>query len=138
MLSNEPLAATIPFVDLNKARQFYGEVLGLPEVDMPMPEDPDGNPIGVAYQAGNGTMLFIYARSTPSNADHTAVSWMVDDFDSVADMLIDRGVVFETYPDMPDTTWDDRGVATAPDGKMKSAWFTDPEGNILAISTMPS
>ncbi|MFN2138210.1 MAG: VOC family protein [Candidatus Promineifilaceae bacterium] len=135
MLANMPLAATIPFVDLGKARRFYGDVLGLSEMDMPIPDDPDGNPGGLVYQAGNGTMLFIYARSTPTKADHTAVAWMVDDVDAVADDLISRGIKFETYPDMPNTEWDDRGVATMSGSDEKTAWFRDPEGNILAIGS---
>jgi hypothetical protein len=62
---------------------------------------------------------------------------MVADFDAVVDDLMSRGVTFDTYPEMPDTEWDARGVASYPESGSKSAWFKDPEGNILAINTMP-
>lgn len=139
MLSDAPVTVTIPFVDLDKARQFYGGTLDLPEAAMPAPEGPDGQPMGIAYAAGNGTTILIYARATPTTADHTAMTFVVDNIDAVADALISRGITFETYPDMPGVEWDDRGLASTPgNGAMRSAWFTDPEGNILAISSMPS
>ena len=137
MLANSPIAAIIPCVDLAGARRFYGETLGLPEMDMPVPtgaEQPEDS--GVLYQCGQNTMLMVYVRETPTQADHTAAGWLVDDFDRVAKGLLDRGVRFEVYPDMPDTDWDDRGVATAADGS-RGAWFKDPEGNILALTEMP-
>jgi catechol 2,3-dioxygenase-like lactoylglutathione lyase family enzyme len=137
MLANSPIAAMIPCVDFDRARQFYSETLGLSEMDMPMPEDPDGMPVGVAYQCGGGTMLFVYRRETPTKADHTAAGWMVADFDAVVDDLMSRGVTFDTYPEMSNTEWDARGVASYPESGSKSAWFKDPEGNILAINTMP-
>jgi catechol 2,3-dioxygenase-like lactoylglutathione lyase family enzyme len=138
MLANAPIAAIIPCVDLNRASRFYGETLGLPEMEVPIPEDADGQPIGVAYQCGGGTMLFVYTRAEPTKADHTAAGWMVADFDAVVDDLMSRGITFETYPDMPDTEWDARGVASNSNSDERSAWFKDPEGNILAINSVPA
>ena len=60
---------------------------------------------------------------------------MVADFDAVASELLKSGVKFEVYPEMPGATFDDQGVATA-DAGYKSAWFKDPEGNILSIYEM--
>ena len=137
MLANAPVIAVLPCVDLAKARQFYGETLGLPEFTMPMPEgSEDQSSMGVMYRCGGETMLFVYTRTTPTKADHTAVGWIVEDFDAVVDDLLSRGVTFEVYPEMPDIEWDERGVAHA-SGLSKAAWFKDPEGNILSINEMP-
>lgn len=137
MLANAPVAAVLPCVDLAKARQFYGEKLGLPEISMPIPEGAEEQSnAGAMFRCGGETMLFVYVRPTPTKADHTVAGWIVDDFDATANELIRRGVTFEVYPEMPDTEWDERGVATSPNG-VKSAWFMDPEGNILAINEMP-
>ena len=131
MLTNASVAALIPSVDLSVARAFYGGTLGLTEVDMPMPEEA---PMAF-YQCGQGTMLAVYERSTPTKADHTVAAFIVEDVDEAADQLISRGVTFQTYPDMEGIEWDERGVGTS--GEMKSAWFSDPEGNILSIAAMP-
>lgn len=137
MLTSAPVVAVLPCVDLPKARQFYGETLGLVEVPMPIPEGSgDQSSAGAMYRCGGETMLFIYVRATPSKADHTVAGWIVEDFDAVADDLLSRGVTFEVYPEMPDIEWDERGVAHA-SVLGKAAWFKDPEGNILSINEMP-
>lgn len=138
MLANAPIAAIVPCVDLARARQFYGGTLGLPEMDVPIADGPDGQPAGVAYQCGGGTMLFVYVRAEPTKAEHTAAGWLAADFDAVVNDLLSRGVTFEVYRDMPDTEWDARGVATAPSSGDRTVWFKDPEGNILAVSALPA
>ena len=137
MLANAPVAAVLPCTDLAKARQFYGGTLGLPEMSMPAPAGAEEqSATGAMYRCGGDTMLFVYARPTPTKADHTAAGWIVSDFDTVAGELLSRGVTFEVYPEMPDITWDKRGVALSPGGN-KSAWFKDPDGNILSFTEMP-
>ncbi|MFN2123828.1 MAG: VOC family protein [Candidatus Promineifilaceae bacterium] len=138
MLANSPVVATIPCVDLKRARRFYGVTLGLPEMDLPIPDAPDGQPIGAAFQSGGDTMIFVYRRDEPATSDHTAAGWWVSDFDTVVDELMSRGITFDTYPNMPDVAWDARGVASAPDSGYQTAWFKDPEGNVLAINTVPA
>jgi catechol 2,3-dioxygenase-like lactoylglutathione lyase family enzyme len=133
MLGNSPVYAVVPCTDLKGARKFYGETLGLKEMKMPEAEELREDS-GAMYECGGGTNLLVYVRPTPTKADHTAAGWVVEDLDSVADELISRGVKFEVY-DMPGVEFDERGVASM--GNMKSAWFTDPEGNILAINQMP-
>lgn len=130
MLTNNPVVAMIACTNLEVARAFYGGTLGLSEADMP--ESP--NPAAL-YECGGGTNLFVYERSTPPVADHTVAGWIVADVDATADMLIERGVTLKTFPDMEGVEWDARGVADMQG--QKSAWFTDPEGNILAIAAMP-
>ena len=133
MLGNAPVIATLPCVNIEGARKFYGEILGLKEVQMPgVPEE--FAEVNALFECGQGTNLLVYSRETPTQADHTAAGWMVEDLDTVADQLISRGVKFEVYDDMPGVEWDERGVANM--GASKGAWFKDPEGNILSINEM--
>ncbi len=94
MLSNGTILASIPVVDLEQAKQFYGQTLGLK-----LAEAPD--PSVTIFEAGQGSRLLVYARPTPTQADHTAVAFFVDDVDAVVDDLIAKGVRFERY-DMPE------------------------------------
>ena len=132
MLSNSPVFATIPCVNMTGAREFYGQTLGLPEMQV---IEEEGQTSAVMYQCGQESTLLVYARSTPTKADNTAASWAVENIVAEADQLIGSGVKFVVYEDMAGVEWDDRGVATM--GELKTAWFTDPEGNILSIVEMP-
>jgi catechol 2,3-dioxygenase-like lactoylglutathione lyase family enzyme len=124
MLSQAKVHPTLSVTDLERAKKFYGGTLGLKS---------DGNvaPGHVEYEVGEGTYLMIYERSEPPKAENTAASFTVDDIDSTVKWLKDRGVVFEEY-DFPGLKTVD-GIAQI--GDLKGAWFKDPDGNILAIST---
>lgn len=126
MLTNVPVRSTLPVVDLNRAKKFYEEKLGLKVVG----EDPSP---GAVLQAGGGTQLYIYQRAA-TKADHTAASFSVKDVEAEVKELMAKGVVFEevSIPSMGVKTVD--GVATF--GELKAAWFKDTEGNILGISNM--
>lgn len=126
MLTNVPVRSTLPVVDLNRAKKFYEEKLGLKVVG----EDPSP---GAVLQAGGGTQLYIYQRAA-TKADHTAASFSVKDVEAEVKELKAKGVVFEEIeiPGMGVKTVD--GVATF--GELKAAWFKDTEGNILGISNM--
>ncbi len=133
MLANAPIHAIIPWVDMQGARKFYGQVLGLQEVEIPGISE-EMRESEAMYACGNGTLLMIYQRPEPTKAEHTAAGWIVDDIDAVVDDLIAKGVTMERY-DLPGVEFDERGVATAED--MKGAWFKDPEGNTLVINQLP-
>ena len=122
MLANSRVTAILPAVDLARAKEFYEKKLGLEPIDTPV--------AGAMFEGGQGTMLALYPRDTPTKADHTVAGWVVDDIEAVVDALKKRGVVFEQY-DMPGMKTDERGIATL--GSTKSAWFKDTEGNILSI-----
>ena len=122
MLANSRVTAILPAVDLARAKEFYEKKLGLLPIDTPV--------AGAMFEGGQGTMLALYPRDTPTKADHTVAGWVVDDIEAVVDALRKRGVVFEQY-DMPGMKTDERGIATL--GPGKSAWFKDTEGNILSI-----
>ena len=132
MLSDAPVVALMPCVDIERAREFYGETLGLKEVEIAGAGEEE-TPGTLTFECGQGTQLALYRRPEPTKADHTAAGWAVEDVDAVVDELLDRGVEMEIY-DMPGVEFDERGVATA--GDLKGAWFKDPEGNILSIRQM--
>jgi catechol 2,3-dioxygenase-like lactoylglutathione lyase family enzyme len=124
MLANAPIAATIPASDLERAKQFYAEKLGL----SPVRETPNG----YMYACGDGTEFVLYATTSAGQAQHTLAGWNVEGLESVMTDLRSRGVVFEEY-DMPGLQTVN-GIATM--GDMRGAWFRDSEGNILALTEM--
>jgi predicted enzyme related to lactoylglutathione lyase len=121
MLSNAPLSATLPAVDIERAKKFYAEKLGLKE-------SASQEPGGVTFDCGNGTQLYIYQRA-PVKVEHTLASFMVKDLAAEMTELRGRGVVFEEY-DFPGLKTVN-GIADM--GGFKAAWFKDSEGNILGI-----
>jgi len=124
MLTNSPVTPAIPVTDIRKAIDFYKNTLGLKQSAMQMEKD------GALFDAGEGTKIYLYQRGQ-SKADHTLASFNVDNIEEIVDELFQKGVVFEQY-DMPNgIKTDAKGIATM--GDMKSAWFKDPDGNILAI-----
>ena len=126
MLGEAPVVASIPVVDLQRARSFYTQILGLKERSS---SDPDG----IYLEAGQGTKLFIYRRGEPTKAEHTAASFRVDDVRATVTALKAKGVTFESY-DLETIKTDRDGVAHV--GDVTAAWFKDPEGNILDVANM--
>jgi catechol 2,3-dioxygenase-like lactoylglutathione lyase family enzyme len=107
--------------DLGRARQFYGETLGLPL--------SDESPFALVADAG-GTMLRLTLVEQPAAAPYTVLGWNVPDIALAIDALSARGVRFTRYEGMEQ---DERGVWTAPGGA-KIAWFPDPDGNNLSLT----
>ena len=122
MLQKYPLYAYIPARDVARARRFYEDKLGF----KPKEEIADG----VVYDFANGTSCFLYPTPNAGTSQASQAFWQVDDVDAEIAELKSRGVVFETYPDMPGER-SPSGAITA--GGAKAAWFKDSEGNILAI-----
>jgi catechol 2,3-dioxygenase-like lactoylglutathione lyase family enzyme len=129
MLETGRLATRLPAQDLNRARTFYAEKLGL--------EPIDERPGGLLFRCGTGEFaLFESAGASPGT--FTQMGWEVDDIDATVAALKDRGVVFEEV-DLPDLRTVD-GIADI-DGNYPSkgasgergAWFRDSEGNMLGI-----
>jgi len=121
MLNNNEAMATIAVQKIASAKKFYEGVLGF----KPTGDDHEG---AVAYDSG-GSKLFVYESEYAGTNKATAATWVVDDVDGTVRTLKERGVGFEHY-DFPDTKLEgDVHVS----GKMRAAWFKDPDGNILAI-----
>ena len=120
MLSDSPITPTIAVKDIEAAKKFYAETLGLKQVNENMG--------GVTYQCGN-TQLFVYSSQFAGTNQATYVVWIVDDVDTEVADLKSKGISFERY-ELPGTTWEG-DVASM--GTMKAAWFKDPDGNILSL-----
>jgi catechol 2,3-dioxygenase-like lactoylglutathione lyase family enzyme len=121
MLKDTEAMATIAVKKINDAKNFYEGVLGF----KPTGEDHEGV---VAYDSG-GLKLFVYESEYAGTNKATAATWVVDDVDGTVKTLKGRGVGFEHY-DFPETKLEgDVHVS----GRMRAAWFKDPDGNILAI-----
>jgi catechol 2,3-dioxygenase-like lactoylglutathione lyase family enzyme len=122
MLGDRTVVATVAVKDIETAKQFYEGVLGLTKAG-------DDDPGGILYKSGNSN-LFLYPSEYAGTNQATSASWGVgDDIKSVVEELKGKGVNFETY-DMPNVT---RDGAIHIIGELKSAWFKDPDGNILNL-----
>lgn len=126
MLGNAPVTTTIRVADLEGAKSFYRDKLGLKEVKTFM-EGQD-----VLYEAGGGTKIYVY-KGLASVAEHTVASFEVPDVLAEVNELKAKGVQFETYTEGPLKT-DENNIAHM--GEWQAAWFKDPEGHILAIGNM--
>jgi catechol 2,3-dioxygenase-like lactoylglutathione lyase family enzyme len=113
--------AYVPVKDLARARQFYEGKLGF--------SDAHEQAAGVHYNCANGTAFFVYVSSSAGTNKASQAFWTVKDLRAEMKELRGKGVVFEEY-DNPDFKTVD-GIATG--GGAMSAWFKDPDGNILAI-----
>lgn len=105
--------------DLQKAKEFYGQTLGLEVSEMPE---------GLQLNIAGGGMVFIYPKPNHTPATFTVLNFPVDDIDAAVDGLAKRGVRFESYEG--DIQTDEKGIHRGEEGPM-IAWFKDPAGNTL-------
>lgn len=121
MLTNLGFHTTIPAKDLERARQYYAEKLGL----TPTRETA----AGLIYE-GRGEQFFILFPSAGAGmGQSTQMSWETDDIEGSVNGLKARGVVFMDY-DLPDFKTVN---SIAMIGSHHVAWFNDSEGNILSL-----
>jgi catechol 2,3-dioxygenase-like lactoylglutathione lyase family enzyme len=122
MLGDKDAVANIAVKNLETAKKFYEETLGLTQIGA------EGQEV-IVFRSGNST-IYVYKSQYAGTNQATALTWVVGkDIESVVQELKAKGVTFEHY-NMPDMTReDDIHVA----GNMKVAWFKDPDGNILNI-----
>ena len=106
--------------DTAKAKEFYGQTLGLEVSEMP-------NAGMLQITIANGGKVLLYPKENHDPASFTVLNFSVDDVDEVVGELTERGVQFERYEG--DT--DEKGIARG-DGPT-IAWFKDPAGNILSV-----
>ncbi|HLF68787.1 MAG TPA: VOC family protein [Gaiellaceae bacterium] len=124
-LSDRPVGSTVAVSDMERAKEFYEGKLGLSGGK----DQADG---GRTYACGGGTRIHVYP--SPDNAGKsgaTLAAWQVDDIEGAVDELAGKGVSFEQYGEPLNT--DAKGIARL--GDLAAAWFKDPDGNILAVST---
>jgi catechol 2,3-dioxygenase-like lactoylglutathione lyase family enzyme len=106
--------------DLEQAKRFYGDTLGL---------DVEAENGLLTLHLAGGRDTLIYDKPDFEPATYTILNFPVDDIDAAVDELTGRGVRFEHYEGFDQ---DEKGIAR-PDAGPPIAWFKDPEGNILAV-----
>jgi catechol 2,3-dioxygenase-like lactoylglutathione lyase family enzyme len=111
--------------DLDRAKRFYGETLGLSVSE---------NPAGLELQLGGGGRVLVYPKSNHLPATFTILNFPVEDIDRAVDELTAAGVRVERYDGIPS---DEKGISRGGDGP-NIAWFKDPAGNILSVLEEPS
>jgi catechol 2,3-dioxygenase-like lactoylglutathione lyase family enzyme/transposase-like protein len=124
MFASTQFRASLPASDIDRASAWYRDVLGLEPVDT----DPMGN---LWYEAG-GSSFLLYPSEFAGTNKATAVTLKPEDFDAAIGYLRGKGVAFQEFDYGEMATVD--GVLTAPNGD-RAAWFSDSEGNIIAVST---
>jgi len=122
MLSDSLAVTTVAVTDLDRAKRFYQEQVGLKILD----ETPAGFRLG----AGKGSQLSV--RRGQPNVGQTVAHFEVDDLDAVVRDLTSRGVAFEEY-ETPKTV---NFIAQV--GPARGAWFKDPDGNVLGLREGPA
>jgi len=113
--------------DLEAAKQFYGETLGLNYTVL----SEENGLISLHMADGRDTLVYLKPDFTP--ATYTILNFEVDDIESAVDELISRGVSMERYEGFEQ---DEKGIAHGPGPHI--AWFEDPAGNILSVLQQPS
>jgi catechol 2,3-dioxygenase-like lactoylglutathione lyase family enzyme len=108
--------------DIQKAKKFYSEILGLEVRD---------NPMGlIELHIEGSNYIIIYPKPNHEPATFTILNFPVDNIDKAVDELISKGIKFEQYEGELKT--DAKGISRNPQGP-KIAWFKDPAGNILSV-----
>ena len=122
MLADSAAFSGFAVPDIEAARQFYGNTLGLrTEVNQEM-----GGML--TLHLGGGTDVLVYPKPDHTPAGYTVLNFPVDDVDRVVDELTAKGVRFERYEGFDQ---DDKGIARGQGPAI--AWFTDPAGNVLSV-----
>ena len=126
MLANAKAFSGYAVDDLDKAREFYADRLGL-RVEV---LDADNGLMSLHHPEGRDTL--VYRKEDYVPATYTVLNFEVDDIDAAVDELAARGVEFERYDEFPQ---DEKGVmrGRAANRGPDIAWFTDPAGNILSV-----
>ena len=120
--------ASLPAADLERARSWYEEKLGVKPT-----ETIDGDQT-LMYVQGDGGFI-IYPSQFAGTNQATAAGLAVADFDAAIAELRSRNVVFEDY-DLGEDFQTVDGIVSGPDG-MRSAWMKDSAGNILGVTQDP-
>lgn len=121
MLNTQPIRPTIPAVDLDRAKRFYQDTLG-----MKIAEERED---GISFESGE-TTFYVYPSSFAGTSQATTACWMVSDLEGTMADLRERGITFEEY-DLPGLKTVN-GIAEA--DNVRGAWFKDSEGNVVALA----
>lgn len=123
MLKNSHAFSSFSVDDLDKAKDFYGNVLGL---EVKLIDD-----IGILNVKFSGGMkLMIYPKEVHKPATFTVLNFPVDNVEETVDDLISKGITFEQYKEF---RTDEKGISR--EWGQEIAWFKDPAGNIISVMT---
>ncbi len=122
-LKSTALVAFVSVTNVDQARRFYRDVLGLSLVAEELP-------FALVFDA-NGVPLRVTLVNEVKPQPFTVLGWDVPDIRRIVPRLLESGVVFVRFPGLNDS--DDLGIWTAPGGA-QIAWFRDPDGNLLSVS----
>jgi catechol 2,3-dioxygenase-like lactoylglutathione lyase family enzyme len=122
MFANTKAFSGFAVDDLEKAKEFYGETLGLKTSIL----DEEAGLMTLHLAGDRDTLVYQQPGSTP--ASYTILNFPVEDIDKAVDELAARGVSFERYDEFDQ---DEKGISrgNGPD----IAWFKDPAGNVLSV-----
>jgi catechol 2,3-dioxygenase-like lactoylglutathione lyase family enzyme len=119
MFTNTKAFSGFAVDDVDKARRFYGETLGL--------KTSEENGLLTLHIAGDRPTL-VYPKEDHTPADYTILNFPVEDIEKAVDELTSKGVEFERYEGFDH---DERGIFRG--GGPLIAWFKDPAGNVLSV-----
>jgi catechol 2,3-dioxygenase-like lactoylglutathione lyase family enzyme len=126
MFKDSKAFSTFSADDIPRAKQFYGETLGL---------DVSDEMDGLALHLAGGGEVFIYPKEDHVPATFTVLNFPFEDVDEAVDRLTAAGVTFERYEGFEQ---DEKGIARGGEDRGPTiAWFKDPAGNILSVLTAP-
>lgn len=123
MFKNSNAFSSFSVGNIEKAKEFYSETLGLEVSD---------NPMGILELYIGDSNIIIYAKSDHVPANFTVLNFPVDDIDKAVDELTSRGIQFEHYDDEA-YNMDEKGISRSAGPEPNIAWFKDPAGNILSV-----
>jgi predicted enzyme related to lactoylglutathione lyase len=121
MLTKTRAFSSFSVDDIEKAKRFYGQTLGLKLSEMPE---------GVQLHISGGAEIFLYPKPNHVAATFTVLNFPVSDIDQAVDELKAHGVQFEHYNE-GDLKTDAKGISRGAGPTI--AWFKDPAGNILSV-----
>ncbi|MFJ7068660.1 VOC family protein [Streptomyces sp. NPDC101115] len=125
MFGSTPAFSSFSVDDLDAARAFYGDTLGLQAG-----EEGSGDMRMLFLTLAGGARILVYPKGDQhSPASFTVLNFQVDDIDAAVDALKDKGVEFQRYPGFE---FDDKGICRDTHGPA-IAWFTDPAKNVIAV-----
>ena len=123
MLEAEKAYSGFAVDDIDEAKQFYGETLGLTVNEL------DAGPAQLLELHAGAQPVLIYPKPDFAPATYTILNFPVEDVEATVDELTAKGVAFERYEGFEQ---DEKGIdRSGPGGGI--AWFTDPAGNVLAV-----
>lgn len=122
MLADSKAFSGFAVTDLEKAKEFYGETLGLKTKVL---DEENGL---LELDLGSDPKTLVYLQPTATAASYTILNFPVEDVEKAVHELSSRGVSFERYEGFDQ---DDKGIARGPGPEI--AWFKDPSGNVLSV-----